>query len=322
MTESTFAERYRGKWAEIEEQLHSETNKNADTLASQYVELSEDLSYAQTYFPNSRTVHYLNQLAIKAYTTLLEAKRTEKNAFLQFWQIDLPEVFWRNRNYFLYSLLLFCLFAGIGIVSSLYEKEEFTNLILGPFYVQMTIENIENENPFGVYEDKDPIFMFLRIFFNNIRVAFFAFAMGLLSFIGTSIIILENGIMLGTFFTLFHEYNLLAESLLTVYIHGTLEISAIVLGSAAGLRLGSSFMFPKSYSRVASFTTASRDGIKIIISTIPLFFVASVLESFVTGYIGEGWLIKSLIILASLGFVGWYYFILPYQKYGAGKKAI
>jgi uncharacterized membrane protein SpoIIM required for sporulation len=41
--------------------------------------------------------------------------------------------------------------------------------------------------------------MFLGITFNNIRVSFFAFMMGLLVSFGTALILISNGIMLGAF---------------------------------------------------------------------------------------------------------------------------
>ena len=67
-----------------------------------------------------------------------------------------------------------------------------------------------------------------------------------------------------------------------IWIHGTLEISAIVLAGAAGLVLGNSFLFPKTYTRMASILKGAKDGLKIVLGLIPIFIVAAFFESFVT----------------------------------------
>ncbi|GAB3818013.1 hypothetical protein GCM10028895_14740 [Pontibacter rugosus] len=51
-------------------------------------------------------------------------------------------------------------------------------LILGDSYVNMTLENIRRGDPMAVYKGQGEAEMFLFITFNNIKVAFMAFVMG------------------------------------------------------------------------------------------------------------------------------------------------
>jgi uncharacterized membrane protein SpoIIM required for sporulation len=117
--------------------------------------------------------------------------------------------------------------------------------------------------------------------------------------------------MLGTFHHLFYVKGLLFKSLSIVWIHGTLEISSIIIAGAAGLILGNSILFPKTYSRRQSFLIASKDGVKIIIGLIPLFITAGFLESFVTRFTQMPVFINLIIILSSLSFIIWYVIIYP-----------
>ena len=56
---------------------------------------------------------------------------------------------------------------------------------MGDAYVNMTLENISNNDPMAVYKETEEIDMFLGITINNVRVALFTFVAGLILGIGT-----------------------------------------------------------------------------------------------------------------------------------------
>jgi uncharacterized membrane protein SpoIIM required for sporulation len=117
--------------------------------------------------------------------------------------------------------------------------------------------------------------------------------------------------MLGAFEGFFAQHILLGESLLAVFLHGTLEISAIIVAGAAGLALGNSWLFPKTYSRIVSLRRGSRRGLKIVVGTVPLFIVAGFIEGFVTRHTELPDMLRGGFILLSLSFVIFYYIIYP-----------
>jgi len=210
-----------------------------------------------------------------------------------------------------YSFIITLTAFAMGIISTLGDHT-FVRLILGDGYVNMTLENIKKGDPMGVYGSLDPLTMFLAITFNNIKVSFAAFASGIVFSVGTVFILLQNGIMLGAFLTLFYQHNLLGSSIMVVMLHGTLEISAIILAGGAGLRMGNSFIFPGTYSRLASFKMGAKDGLKVVMGLMPIFVMAGFIESFVTRYSGMPEVLKALIILASLFFIIFYFFWVAY----------
>ena len=71
--------------------------------------------------------------------------------------------------------------------------------------------------------------MSLGIAFNNLYVACLTFVLGVFYAIGSLFVLISNGIMVGVFQYFFIQQGLFLESFLTIWIHGTLEISAIVL---------------------------------------------------------------------------------------------
>jgi len=314
LREVTFLKKNAEKWKEVETFLSSKDKVNPDKLADLFIELTDDLSYSRTFYPDSKTTQYLNSLTAKVHLSIYKSKKERKERFLRFWKYEAPLLFYKHRMKIIVSFSIFFLSMLIGVVSSAGDSG-FVRLIMGDSYVNMTLENIDKGDPMAVYKQMNGVDMFLGITFNNIRVSFFAFMMGLLVSFGTAWILISNGIMLGAFQYFFHIHDLLFESILVIWIHGTLEISAIIIAGAAGLVLGNRIMFLGTYSRRQSFMIGSKEGLKIIVSLIPIFIVAGFLESFVTRYTGMPVFLSSAIIIGSLFFVIWYFIIYPTKVY-------
>ena len=311
MKEVQFIKNNSERWREVELFLSKKTSiQDPDKLAELFIQLTDDLSYSKTFYPQSKTTQYLNSLTSKLHQSVYKNKKEKRSRIISFWKYELPEIFFARRKELLISFVVFFIAIVIGVVSSEGDTG-FVRLILGDSYVNMTQENIKNDDPLAVYKQMNGVDMFMGITFNNIRVSFYAFMAGLLLSVGTILLLLYNGIMLGTFHHLFYTQDLLFKSLSIVWIHGTLEISSIIIAGAAGLILGNSILFPKTYTRRQSFLISAKDGVKIIIGLIPLFIVAGFLESFVTRFTQMPIIINLTIILSSLSFIIWYVIIYP-----------
>ncbi|WP_299112721.1 stage II sporulation protein M [uncultured Winogradskyella sp.] len=310
MREASFVKQNKEKWIGFENALDNNAKINPDDLASYYIQLTNDLSYAQTYYPGSKTLLYLNSLASQAHQKIYITKKESKNKIISFWRHEFPLFFKQYHKTLLYSFLIFMTAVIIGVVSTL-NDDSFLRLILGDAYVNMTIENIEKGEPMAVYKSGSEIGTFLGITINNIRVAIVAFALGVFFSVGTIWVLFSNGIMLGAFITFFYNYGIL-EKTSTVWLHGTIEISVIVIAGCAGLVMGNSFLFPKTYSRRIAFMKGAKDGLKIVVSTIPFFIIAGFIEGFITRY-GEQmpWFLAYGIISISLFIIIYYYIIYP-----------
>ena len=59
----------------------------------------------------------------------------------------------------------------------------------------------------------------------------------------------------------------------------------------------------------------SKEGLKMIVSLIPIFITAGFLEAFVTRHTGMPVFLSLTIILGSLAFVVWYFIIYPIKIY-------
>jgi uncharacterized membrane protein SpoIIM required for sporulation len=306
MREALFLKRNREKWASYEQTIPDAP----DELAGRFIELTDDLSYARTFYPESKTVAYLNGLATRLHLQIYKNRRERRNRLTTFWQTQLPLVMWKRRRQLLYAFVFFMAFVAIGALSARLD-DQFVRLILGDGYVDMTNENIENNEPFGVYKNTAPLPMFLQIAFNNIFVSFRIFVMGLLGGIGTVFGLLQNGVMLGSFEYYFFSHGIGPESILVVFIHGTLEISAIIVAGAAGMVLGAGMLFPGTYTRLQSTISAARDGLTMMVGLLPVFLVAAFFEGYVTRHTGMPIWLSLSILGTSLAFMVGYFVIWP-----------
>jgi len=308
--EITFLKQNADKWQEFESLVSSKGATNPDLMADLFIQVTDDLSYSKTHYPKSKTTHYLNGIASRVHQEIYKNKKEKKTRVSYFWKYELPFAFKNSHKQLLYAFIIFMVGMLIGIVSSAYD-DTFVRLIMGDSYVNMTLENIEKGDPMAVYKKMNQVDMFLGITVNNIYVSFLCFILGIFFSLGTGWMLLSNAIMLGAFQYFFYSKGLLLESILSIWIHGTLEISAIIIAGCAGLTMGNSILFPGTYSRGVSFIKGTKQGLIIAVGLVPIFIMAGFLESFVTRYTQMPIWLSSSIILSSLFFIIWYFVIYP-----------
>lgn len=313
MKEVTFIRRNIEKWKATEKVVEQAAKLSPDQLADAYTDLTADLSFAQTHFPNSRITIYLNNLASALHNTIYRNKREKWSRIITFWSQEVPHAMYNGRRELLTSFIIFVASVLIGVLSAA-NDENFVRLILGNSYVDMTLDNIARGEPMAVYSGASEVPMFLQITLNNIMVSFNCFAMGLLTSFGTGYMLLVNGIMIGAFQTFFYQHGLLWESTLAIWLHGTLEIWAIIVAGAAGLALGNGWLFPGTYSRIESFRRGAKKGLKMVVGTVPIFIMAGFIEGFITRHTELPDLLRLGLILTSLAFIIFYYIYLPNRK--------
>ena len=312
MREAAFVKQNEQRWEQFESLLRQPGSADPDALADYFVRLTDDLAYAQTHYPQSNTARYLNNLAAQVHQAIYRNKKEDRGRVSQFWKTELPQLYYEARRPMLYAFLIFVLSMGVGALSTAHD-DTFARLILGDAYVNMTLNNIERSDPMGVYKDMQQSDMFFAITFNNVRVSFLAFVLGLLASVGTGFMLFYNGVMVGAFQYFFYQKGLLLTSFLTIWIHGTLEISAIVLAGAAGLVMGNSLLFPGTYPRGESFRRGARRGLKMVIGLVPIFVAAGFLEAFVTRLTEWPMAAKLAIIVSSACFIIYYFIIYPFK---------
>jgi uncharacterized membrane protein SpoIIM required for sporulation len=262
-------------------------------MASEFTRLVDDLGYAKTFYPTSKVTQYINSLATRIYLDIYKNRKEESNRLVYFWKYDVPLTIRKHHATLLFAFILFVLFFSVGFFSST-QDENFTRDVLGNGYVDMTEQNIDEGNPFGVYRSGNSFLMWLGLMINNIMVSLMYFVKGILFGILSIYSMIKEAIRLGAFEYMFFAKGLGGKAAVTVLI-------------------GKSILFPGTTSRWRSLQTGVKDGVKIVIGLMPIFAIAAFFEGFVTRYYNMPIFLSSAILIASGSFIVWYFIVYPMQ---------
>jgi uncharacterized membrane protein SpoIIM required for sporulation len=140
---------------------------------------------------------------------------------------------------------------------------------------------------------------------NNIQVSFIAFALGVFLCVGTAGILFYNGINVGVAGGLFIHAHQAGKFFGLILPHGFLELTAVTIAGAAGLRLGWTVIAPGDRPRGEALAEEGRRSVVIVLGLMLCFVTAGLIEGFVTPSnlpvivrVGIGFLVE-------LAFVAW-----------------
>jgi CHAD domain-containing protein len=84
MKEVAFLHQNMAKWQGYEKELSNLEYLSSDKLSNMYIELIEDLSHAQSFYPNSQSTNYLNSLTIRVFEELAKNQKRRTWTFCPF----------------------------------------------------------------------------------------------------------------------------------------------------------------------------------------------------------------------------------------------
>ncbi|WP_406047809.1 stage II sporulation protein M [Kribbella sp. NBC_00889] len=157
------------------------------------------------------------------------------------------------------------------------------------------------DHDFESYYSENPARDFaLRVWINNATISAAVLALGI--FLIPSVFILwDNALNLGVSAGLMisHDRGGLFFSLITP--HGLLELTTVFVATAAGLRLGWSWIVPGARTRMQALAQTGRATVGMAIGLAAILLVTGVIEAFVTPFL-PGPVRITIGILAELGF--------------------
>lgn len=317
MNLESFVKTKKANWYRLESLVtkHQGAERLSDNELSEMVKLYRsacaDYAYACSAFPYDRIIQELNSIIGRSHNRIYGKRNIGFKAILRFYFDIFPCAFRANVKYVLLSFFVFFLGMALSFSGS-FVNPNLPRIFMGEQYVEMTQQNINQNDPFAVYSQSDSPVMSGFIMTNNIKVTFFAFGMGILAGIGTLYVLFYNGLLLGVFFFVFYQCGLLLDSLLTVMMHGTLELASIFIAGGAGLMIGKALLFPESYSRKEALMLNGYEAVKLILGILPFLAIAAIIEGFVTR-LDLPVYIKTIFIFFNVLILIWYFFRKPHS---------
>ena len=241
------------------------------------------LSVARETSLDLELITYLEALCARAYFFVYGVRTSPLRRINLFFRNDWPAAvrsLWRET---IVSLFIFAagVLAGLLLVAndpswfSAFIGDEMSdgrNFSASTAHLRSTLYDGDKDDALGIFATS--------LFTNNSQVAIGCFALGFAFGVPTSLLLVMNGAGMGAFLALFSSRGLGTELGGWLAIHGTTEISAIILAGAAGLKIGWSVVFPGDKSRMAAATDAGRTAAIVMMGVVIMLFAAGLLEGF------------------------------------------
>ena len=282
MTPTEFIAKKQKTWDELEVLLNHSRRASADRLnrlGYLYRRVTSDLAVARRDFPQDRCVPYLNALASRAHAAVYQTSPFKRGTLRQFLLFGFPKVFRENLSFIGAAFLMFAISFAAAYWIALNTPELGEKIVPDRFVSHIkkledgawNDTSAENRNLFASF-----------VMTNNIRVAFFAFAGGIIFMVGTTYILVLNGIVIGAVAGLCHTNGVALALWSFVSPHGYIELTTIFIAGGAGLKLGYALIAPSFFTRKRTLTDAARTAIQLLGGCVALLVVAGIIEGFVS----------------------------------------
>ena len=286
-----FREEREGEWQELDRIVTRAEKRGVKRLSDEdmlalprlYRQAVSSLSMARSISLDQNVLSYLETLCARAYFFVYGTRASMAQRLASFFRHDWPSAV---RNAAWPTLLsALCLFGGglLAFFLTLQDTEWYWT-----FH-----SNWDSRNPDASYEQlratlytedtniADMLGAFAaQLFSHNSTIAVMAFALGFCLGIPTAVLLIYNGVYIGSFFAVFWDKGLGAELTGWLFIHGVTELFAIVLAGAGGFMIGGAVAFPGRKSRMQSLRDTGNRAALVIMGAIVMLFLAALLEGF------------------------------------------
>jgi uncharacterized membrane protein SpoIIM required for sporulation len=271
----------RSSWDELEALLR-EARKRPERLGparvlrlgTLYRGAAADLALARRRYAGDQTVVYLDDLVGRARHVVYDAP-TKRASFVRFFRRDYWQLVVARPLTLVVAAVLVFGPAFLAAGWALRDPGSAGGLVPGAY------RSVTEPRPHGSdigLTSSEQAQISSRIFTNNIEVTFLAFAGGILLGVGTAFLLVVNGVLLGTVAGLAIGSGNGRVFFELVTAHGVLELSCILVGGAAGLRVGWAIVDPGRLARRRSLQREARRAVLIAVGTAPWLVVAGIVE--------------------------------------------
>jgi uncharacterized membrane protein SpoIIM required for sporulation len=298
MDYATFIRRGAPRWDETDRLLAAPGGVSAlgfdglTRLSALHRSVVTDYAFARAHFAGTEAERRLARLALAGHSVLAQRRAPILEQIAGFYRHEYRQLFLATAPALRVSLVVFVGAGALGGVLTWLEPD-FAVLLIG-------VDQVEQVKAGEIWTDAigvaaPPSVLSSYIFTNNIGVAFTAWAGGALLGLGTLVILITNGLMVGSLVVLCARYGMLDRLFAFISAHGPLELFLICLASAAGLRMGGALVSWDHRPRVEAFAEVARASFRMMLATVPWFVLLGIVEGYISPVMTLGTPLKGVI---------------------------
>lgn len=246
-------------------------------LLELYQRVSAHLSHVRGQYRDPDLNARLSRILGEARVVIYRRRGNPWRAAGRFFSETFPAAVWHSRAFLAVSFVCFFLPAlGFGVWMA-------NSPVALDAAVPPELQALIAEEEFESYYSSDAAQNFAgQVTINNIQVAFLAFASGIAAVVGPVAILVLNGMNVGVMAAVMHRAGEGAQFWGLILPHGLLEISAILVAGAAGLRLSWAIVAPGDRTRRDALRDEGMRAVVIVMGLALCFVVAGFIEGFIT----------------------------------------
>jgi len=260
--------------------------EEVSTLVARYRELTTDLARLQTASRgrDSESLFFVSRLVARGHNLLYRQRGKTAGLVVDYLMATVPREVRRSwRPIALAAILLFgpAIAAYVVVVR---EPAVATQLLPDEMISRAATgadREKRGEGYVSIPEEIRPIAA-SRIISNNVTVTYLTFAMGLTAGIGTVLLLIFNGVAIGSGVGLFASRGVARLILAFVAPHGVLELTAICIAGGGGLLIAKGILLPGKQTRRDALVGNGRRAINLIAASSLFLLVAGTLEGLVS----------------------------------------
>jgi uncharacterized membrane protein SpoIIM required for sporulation len=271
---------HRGMWDRLDRLIRQRrhlTGEQVDELVELYQRVSTHLSVLRSASSDSTLIARLSSLVARARAAVTGAHAPLSGQFVRFWTVSFPVVAYRSWRWWLATAAAFL---AVAVVIALWVagNAEVQSHIGTPARID---ELINHE--FASYYSEHPAGAFaLQVWTNNSWVAARCIAYAVFLGIPIPHLLFENAANLGLVAGLMFDAGKGGVLLGLLVPHGLLELTAVFLAAAAGMRAGWTVIAPGQRPRSQALAEQGRTVGAVAVGLVAVLAVSGLIEALVT----------------------------------------
>jgi len=271
---------HQGTWNRLEQLVKKRrrlSGPEVDELVELYQRVSTHLSMVRSASTDTVLVGRLSTLVARARSAVTGAHAPLWSEFARFWTVSFPVVAYRAWRWWLATAVAFFAVAVViafwvagnhEVQSALSTPEEIDHLVNHDF------ADYYRENPAGSFA--------LRVWVNNSWVAAQCIAFAILLGIPIPWVLFQNAANLGVVGGFMAQAGKTDVLLGLLAPHGLLELTAVFLAGAVGMRLGWTVISPGDRPRAQALAEQGRAVVSAAVGLTVVLLVSGLIEALVT----------------------------------------
>ncbi len=280
MDVDAFVLTHRGTWerlGRLVKRRRSLTGAEIDELVELYQRVSTHLSMLRSVSSDSVLIGRLSSLIASARSAVTGAHAPLSSAFTRFWTVSFPVVAYRTWRWWLATAVAF--FAVVLVIACWVAGSPEVQSAVG---TPSDIDQLVNHDVESYYSNHPALSFALQVWVNNSWVTAKCIAFSVVLGLPIPIVLFQNAANLGLIAGLMFQAGKGGVLLGLLLPHGLLELTAVFLAGATGMRLGWSVIAPGDRPRGQVLAEQGRGVVSVAVGLVGVLLISGLIEALVT----------------------------------------